>query len=247
MRKFVLLSAMVPMLLLGTAVPAQGQFGIRGGISLNDFFGDEVSNTEQSRNLSYGISVGLIRIGSFQIMAEGYYRQKGAGWSALDVLGAGGGPVALDSAQIAGMVNGADLSGQMLEFGLDYIEVPVLLRWNLPIFAGRLRPYLNGGPAFGWRVDCGVTVSLTAAAASEEPEADCQDLTSDNLQDTLKDYELGMVVGGGLDVGVLGGMGAITLDFRLTRGLSRISEGQTGPEVRNQAFSAVLGYTFGFF
>ena len=247
MRKFVLLSAMVPMLLLGAAAPAQAQFGIRGGISLNDFFGDEIANTEQTQNLSYGISVGLIRIGSFQIMAEGYYRQKGAGLSALDALNAGGGPMAFDSAQIAGLVNGADLSGQMLEFGLDYIEVPVLLRWNLPTFAGRLRPYLNGGPAFGWRVDCGVTVSLTAAAASEEPEADCQDLTSDNLQETLKDYELGMVVGGGLDVGVLGGMGAITLDFRLTRGLSRISEGQTGPEVRNQAFSAVLGYTFGFF
>ena len=247
MRKFLVLSAVVPMMLLGLAAPAEGQFGIRGGISLNDFFGDQIVNTQQTRNLSAGISVGLIRMGSFQIMAEGYYRQKGAGWNALDALNAGGGPVALDSAQIVNMVNGADLSGQVLEFGLDYIEVPVLLRWNLPIMAGRLRPYLNGGPAFGWRVDCGITVSLAAAAATGEPEADCEELTSENLQETLKDYELGMVVGAGLDVGVLGGMGAITLDFRLTRGLSRISEGLTGPEVRNQTFNAVLGYTFGFF
>ncbi|MDH3222254.1 MAG: outer membrane beta-barrel protein, partial [Gemmatimonadota bacterium] len=151
------------------------------------------------------------------------------------------------SMQLAGLMAGGDLTGQMLEFGLDYIEVPVLLRWNLPIFAGRLRPYLNGGPAFGWRVNCGVTIAVTAGPAGDPTETDCQDLTQENLTETLKDYELGMVVGGGLDVGVLGGMGAITLDFRLTRGLSRISEGQTGPEVRNQAFSAVLGYTFGFF
>ncbi len=247
MRKSILLLALLPVVLMGTAAPAAGQFGIRGGVSLNDFFGDGIGNTEQTGKLSYGISVGLIRIGSFQIMAEGYYRQKGAGWSALDALNTGGGPVALDSMQLAGLVAGGDLTGQMLEFGLDYIEVPVLLRWNLPIFAGRLRPYLNGGPAFGWRVNCGVTIAVTAGAGGDPTESDCQDLTQENLTETLKDYELGMVVGGGLDVGVLGGMGAITLDFRLTRGLSRISEGQTGPEVRNQAFSAVLGYTFGFF
>lgn len=246
MKKMVLLVCGASLCLLASATPAAAQFGIRGGLTLNDFFGDGVDNTEQARNLSFGISVGIIRLGDFQIMAEGYYRKKGAGWSALDALNAGGGPVALDSMQLASL-GGGDLTGQVLEFGLDYIEVPVLLRYNLPILGERIRPYLNGGPAFGWRVDCGVTVALVGTSGGSQPEADCQDLTQENLEETLREYELGMVLGGGIDIGVLGGMGAITLDVRLTRGLSRLSEGPEGTEVKNQAVSAVLGYTFGFF
>ena len=245
MKRFALLASVATVLILTSAQAAEAQFGIRGGVSLNDFFGDGIENTEQTDNLSFGISAGLIRFGSFQVMAEGYYRKKGAGWGALDALNAGGGPVPLDSMQLVALAGGA-LSGETLEFGLDYIEVPVLLRYNMPVLAERLRLYLNAGPAFGWQVDCGVSVTAVGAATGEQPEADCQDLSQENLGETLREYELGMVVGGGLDVGVLGGMGAVTLDFRLTRGLSRLSNGVTGPEVRNQAFSVVLGYTFGF-
>jgi len=229
-----------------TAQPAAAQFGIRGGISLTDFFGDGVTDTEQIRNLSYGISMGLIRVGAFQIVAEGYYRQKGAGWAALDALSAGGGPLALDSTQIASLVGGA-AGNQTLEFGLDYVEIPVLLRWNIATIGGRLRPYVNAGPAFGWRIDCGVSVSLDGASEGGGAETACQDLSQENLEDTLRNYETGLVLGGGLDLAVLGGAGALTLDARLTRGLSRLSEGQQGGEVKNQSFSAVLGYTFGFF
>ena len=226
--------------------PAAAQLGIRGGISLNDFFGQGVDQTEQTQKLSYGISVGLIRMGAFQITAEGYYRQKGAGLGALDALNTGGGPVALDSAQIAGLVGGS-IGNQTLEFGLDYVEIPLLLRWNITTLGGRFRPYVNAGPAFGWRIDCGVSVSLEGASEGSGPESACQDLSQENLEETLRNYETGLVVGGGLDMAVLGGAGALTLDARLTRGLSRLSAGQDGVEVKNQAFSAVLGYTFGFF
>ena len=216
--------------------PGAAQFGIRGGISLNDFFGQSVNETEQSQNLSYGISMGLIRIGAFQITAEGYYRQKGAGLGALDALSAGGGPVPLDSAQIAGLVGG-NIGNQTLEFGLDYVEIPILLRWNVATLGGRVRPYLNAGPAFGWRLDCGISVSVDGTSGAS-PESACQDLSQGSLEETLRNYETGLV---------LGGAGAFTLDARLTRGLSRLGTSEDGLEVKNQAFSVVLGYTFGFF
>ncbi len=246
MKRFSLSLLFLGTVLVGTAQPAAAQFGIRGGVSLNDFFGDGVSDTEQTRNLSYGISMGLIRVGAFQIVAEGYYRKKGAGLAVLDALSAGGGFAALDSAQIAGLVGG-DIGSQTLEFGLDYVEIPVLLRWNVGTIGGRLRPYVNAGPAFGWRVDCGVSVSLDGGSGGGGAETACQDLSQENLEETLRNYETGLVLGGGLDLAVLGGMGALTLDARLTRGLSRLSQGQQGTEIKNQAFSAVLGYTFGFF
>ncbi|MGI9628369.1 MAG: outer membrane beta-barrel protein [Longimicrobiales bacterium] len=241
------LLVMSGLLALSVALPAPGdaQIGIRGGINLTDFFGDRVDNTDPVQSMSYGLTAGLIRIGPVQIVAEGYYRKKGAGWRVLDAIGAGGGLGGLDSAQVAGLA-GAGSGGESLEFGLDYVEVPLLLRFNLPTYGRRFRPYFNAGPAFGWQIDCGVTVSVAAGAGSE-PEAACEDLSGENVKETLREYETGLVVGAGLDVSVLGGAGALTLDLRMTRGLSRLSEGQNGPDVRNQAISAMLGYTFGFF
>ncbi len=236
---------------VGLACPSQAeaQLGVRGGVSLTDFFGGDVHRSKAVRNMSYGLSLGLIRLGPLQVVAEGYYRRKGAGWSILDALGSGGAPMALDSAELAGLLSdpASGLANETLEFGLDYVEIPVLLRINLPLIGSRVRPYLNGGPAFGWRLDCGVTLQLGEASGENATETACDDLTGDQLEQTLRDYETGVVLGGGLAMSVFGGMGALSLDARLTRGLSRLSEGDTGPEVRNHAFSVLLGYSFGFF
>ena len=150
-----------------------------------------------------------------------------------------------DSAQIAQLTD-SGLEGQTAEVGIDYVEIPVLLRWNFPLVRSRFRPYLQGGPAFGWRLDCGVMVSA-ASAGGAESESNCDDLNSENIEETLNSYETGLVLGGGVAAAVLSGRGAISLDLRLTRGLSRLSEGMDGPDVRNQAFTAMLGYTFGFY
>jgi hypothetical protein len=51
-----------------------------------------------------------------------------------------------------------------------------------------------------------------------------------------------MAVGGGLDLVVLRGLGAISLEGRYIRGLSRLSE---NGEVKNQGYALTLGYSFG--
>ena len=233
----------VVLLLAGSFEVAHAQFGFRGGYTLNDFFGDDVHGTQQTREISLGITAGLIRMGSFQIVAEGYYRKKGAGWDALDSY-ARSGPVALDPSE-ANAFFGEGEELQTLEFGIDYVEVPLLLRWNSPVLATRFRPYVNAGPAFAWRIDCGITVS-GAAAGGAPSEAACDDLAQETIEDTLRQHETGLVVGGGVDMSVLGGAGALNLDLRLTRGLSRLQISEGGPDVRNQAFSVMLGYSFGF-
>ena len=52
------------------------------------------------------------------------------------------------------------------------------------------------------------------------------------------------MLAGGFDFAV-GSVGAINIDARLTRGLSRLAQGSDGPDIRNQAFSVMLGYSFG--
>lgn len=126
-----------------------------------------------------------------------------------------------------------------LEIGLDYVEIPLLARVDLGGPASTVVPYLVGGPAFGWQLNCGVSVS--GSTGTSRP--DCDDLT-ESFGSTVRDYEMGFVVGGGLAVGVLG-IGAVTLDARFTRGLSKIGGGEDALNIRNQSFSLMLGYSFG--
>ncbi len=203
------------------AIPAQSQLALRGGYDLTNFFGDGIQ-ADNRQELGFGGSFGIVSFGPVVLMAEAYYRQKGAdNVQAFD-----------DQLMTLGAV----------EFGIDYVEVPVLLRLNLPDLGGRVVPYLSGGPTFAWRVDCGVTIH----SVSQTIEESCDDLMGQNLEETLRDYEQGFVLGGGLDFVVGGGTGAINLDARMTQGLSRINENADGTiGVKNRVFSMMLGYSFG--
>lgn len=116
------------------------------------------------------------------------------------------------------------------EFRLDYIEVPVLARLNFG--SGSLRPYLQAGPSFAWQLDC--SISLDAVGTGND---DC----GQSLNDELKDYDQGIVFGGGIDFG-LAGIGALNLDARFERGLARITD---NADLKNQAFTLMLGWQVG--
>lgn len=189
---------------------------------MTSFFGDGVRNTDNRSSLGFGGAAALLTIGPVIFLAEGYYRQKGA--------------------ERVSEFNEQVFEEGAAEIGLDYIEIPLLARVNLPTVAGRFVPYVNAGPAFGWRIDCGIRFQESAGAA----ESDCEDLMGENFEETLRSYEQGLVLGGGVDIAVLRGLGAINVDARLTQGLSRISESANGTgEVKNRAFSVMLGYSFG--
>ena len=61
-----------------------------------------------------------------------------------------------------------DVSGQgapvRLNFSLDYLEVPVLVRLNLPS-SGMLQPYVAAGPALAWQLDCEFDITEGTASA----------------------------------------------------------------------------------
>ena len=216
------------------ASPANAQFGIRGGINLTDFFSDSSTPTDGARGLNLGVALTVIKLGPINIVAEGYYAEKGTDQNAIG----------LTPENLLGLENPEQLEalleqGGTLEYGLDYFELPILARINLPV-KGALRPYLNAGPTFAWQIDCGFKVN----AVSQSSNFDCADLERDNLRETLEDYEMGLVIGGGLDFPVLS-RGGINLDVRYNRGLSRLATLDDGGDVKNSAFTAMLGYFIG--
>lgn len=196
---------------------------LRGGINLARFVGVDAPEGEAKPGLSLGASFQLISIGPVTIAPEVYYVQKG---SIQNILAGG-----FDPTQ-------SSLSQADLEFTLAYIEVPLLAIVHLPFGGKAFGPYLEGGPAFAWNLDCRVDLS-----GAESIEDTCDELFGDNIEATLKDYELGFVVGLGTDMRLFGGLGALNLDARLTQGLSRLS---ADSEISNQAFTLMLGYRFGF-
>lgn len=219
-----LLQAFSAALLVSILVPDAGQaqlpLGLRGGINLSEFVGGD-AEADTKRGLDLGVAFSPLQAGPFSLMIEGYYRQKGA-----ETLQS-----SLDSTE----------PPESVEFGLDYVEIPVLARVDIPL-ASRLGLYLQGGPAFGWQLDCGVEFSTSGDPGS--PTGNCDDLLGGGLEDTLRDYEMGAVGGAGLELIVLQGVGAITLDARINRGLTRLTKEDTGSDLKNQSMSLMLGYTF---
>jgi hypothetical protein len=147
------------------------------------------------------------------------------------------GAEAFEPARLAG----GELTVVPVEIALEYVEVPVVARIRLPA-VGPVLPFASGGPVFGWKLDCGVT--LDASDGTAEPS--CEDLLSrEGLEAKVRDCEPGLFLGGGVELPVLSGMGLVILEGRFVQGLSRLGDGAEGADVRNRAFSLTLGYAFG--
>lgn len=225
---FALLVAMA-LLVPGAAADAQTPgfgFGLKGGLNLADLIGDDAGDSESSVGLAAGGSFRLLSFGPVSVGPEVLYAQKKS-----------------EGRGLVGPVDGTP--SPLTGFDLAYVEVPVLLTVRLPRFGGgRFAPNLHAGPVFGWNLDCQIDVADPEASAEET----CASLLGGDAQSTLEDYEQGITAGAGLDVVVVPGRGALTLDLRTTHGLSDVIERESGEdlEIRNRTFSAMLGYSFGF-
>ena len=205
----------------GLAVPrlATAQLGLRGGMNLSKFVGDDAAS-ESSTKLRMGASLSLLRVGPVSLNPEVYYAQRGG-------------------RQIAPASEPNPLV-QAYDFSMNYLEVPLLVKLSL-VKVGPIRPYIAGGPVYAWQLECDVSlIGLTS-----ETEQDCEDDTFTNARTAIKNADTGIMAGAGIDFNVFG-IGAITLDARLVRGLDRITEDSSaGGDVKSQAVSLMLGYSIG--
>jgi hypothetical protein len=194
--------------------PGEAQFGFRGGMNLSKFVGADASRSESARGLNLGATISILHFGPVSIVPEVYYSEKGS--KEFDLA-----------------------TATTLEYGLDYIELPVLAKVAFPI-KGLLRGYVAGGPAYAWNIDCSITATETG---STNTFSECgENFRSFNT--AMEKADRGVVMGGGLDFTVPG-FGGLNLDARLIRGLARLRSGTTGTDIKNQAVSLMLGYYIG--
>lgn len=211
---------------------SSAQIGIRGGINLSKFVGEDVAETEDLMGLNAGLSFSIINIGPISIVPEIYYAEKGT--RLKDQLRQFQQPDAEEP------VNPEDLP---LEFNLAYVEIPILAKIRLPFLSTEVvHPYIAGGPVFGFRLDC--SISFTNETADERIQ-DCVDENFSDMEATFNEADRGYVFSTGIDFQIPL-LGTLTLDGRYYRGLSRLIENRENNDIYNQNITLMLGYNIGF-
>jgi hypothetical protein len=117
---------------------------------------------------------------------------------------------------------------------LDYLELPVLVRYEVPTTAaGTVEPHIAGGFALGFEVGCrfhaesgGVTVTVGCDEVGLE----------------TKGVDLGFMFQGGFDI--LVGPGALMLDVAYNFGITNINDVSDEGSVKNRMLYLTAGYKY---
>lgn len=113
---------------------------------------------------------------------------------------------------------------------LDYIEIPVMLRADIPA-SRSVRPFVYSGPAFNYRVGCGVDASPSFGSQNTS----CDELEAgDPTIGTLNRFDVGWIFGGGVAFDAHGR--ALTIGGRYEFGLRGIASNN---DAKNRLWSIV--------
>ena len=122
--------------------------------------------------------------------------------------------------------------GVEITFAVDYVEIPVLLRIDVPV-EGTIAPYFLVGPALGFKASC----EVTGSDAGVEVSLDC-----DEAEVELKALDLGAVVGAGLSFEA--GPGDFQIQARYNYGFMSVDDSEYEDDIKSRAFSFLVGYSF---
>jgi len=124
------------------------------------------------------------------------------------------------------MRKGAD-AGDNIEghVEIDYAEIPVLLRFDIPTGGVGFSPFLYAGPYAAFEVAC----KLEDGGV----EVDCEDGEHES-------FDYGAVFGAGL--GFAAGPGRLVVEGRYDLGLQNLTTDSNDPEQKNRAIGLFVGY-----
>jgi len=201
MKKLTFVLLVAATMLAAAPLFAEGMmFGIKGGINLANLTGDDVEDNSMKIG---GVGGGFLcyRINEiFAIQPEILFSMKGADFEAP-----------------AGDTLGMDGS-----FSLNYIEIPLLLKVNLPT-EGKMKPFLYAGPAFG----------LLMTAKVEDVD----------VKDDMKTMDIGILAGAGIGYQMEGG--TLFFEARYEVGMTSVPD-DDDVDAKNTAISFMVGYGFAF-
>lgn len=188
---------------------SQMMIGPKAGLNIASIGGDDADQILEGQSLDSktGFAGGLFFTyqfsNMFAIQPEAYYTMKGATYSE----------------------SGADLT-----ITLDYIEVPVLVKFIIPIEGSAIKPSIFAGPSIGFNM-----------TAKSKVEFDGESQENDFKDDT-KSTEFSLAFGGG--VGFPVGNGELGVDIRYILGMSTFDDSSDPWDLKNNVINFNLYYGF---
>ena len=188
---------------------AQMMIGPKAGLNIASIAGDDADQILEGQTLDSrtGFAGGLFFMyqfsNMFAIQPEAYYTMKGATYSE----------------------SGADLT-----ISLDYIEVPILVKFIIPIEGSAIKPSIFAGPSIGFNM-----------TAKSKVEFDGESQENDFKDDT-KSTEFSLAFGGGLGFPV--GNGELGVDIRYLLGMSTFDDSSDPWDLKNNVINFNLYYGF---
>ncbi len=207
-HRTVLALCITQILLLATAAESKGLFsggGPKLGWNRSTLIGDraDAANAEPINGYLLG---GFVRFGiseGFSLQPEILISRKGA---------------EADTLRTRGTVK------------LDYVEIPILLRYTIPVRSS-FRPTLYAGPAVAFRLHSKVEAERFGRTYVQP------------INDEVKAIDSSIVLG--LEIKLLGDRPALTVEGRYTQSLADIEDADTDLNVRSRVLSVAVGLWFG--
>lgn len=185
---------------------AQMQLGLKAGLNLANLSGDDAGSPESKTGFAFGGFFTYQFSPMFAIQPEIYYSMKGAA----------------DKMTVEGVT--VDLT-----YTFDYIEIPLLIKFMIPIQGSNIKPAIFAGPH--------VAINTTAKV-----KAEYQDQSQEEDINDFKSTEFGLQFGGG--VGFPVGNGELGFDIRYIMGLTTLFDVEADPDVKNSVLNFNLFYAF---
>jgi len=204
---------------VGAWTPSAGQssaaaplrFGIIGGANFATLGGSDVNDAGTRTGLAAGLMAVLPFSPGFSLQPELMFTMKGA----------------------ESTTGGATATAK-----INYIEVPVLARFEIPV-SGNTKPFVYGGPGFAFKTSC----QFEGRAQGTTITFDCDELTSQPGAANVKfsSTDVGAIVGGGLAFDVSGR--TMTIGVRYEAGFTKLV---TDTDSKNRVLSLVATFEWPF-
>jgi hypothetical protein len=203
--------SLILVLLAGQALAGPLGKGIKAGISYSKVTNDNVGDSDHKMGVAAGISISYDLLPGITLQPELLYVQQGGRWD-INILDGGS------------IVGNGELTWQ-----LNYLQVPVLARVNLPV-VGAFLPTLIAGPALSIKT-----------ASTYETEQDGSLVSSGDLDD-IKSTDLSLILGLGFKVGA--GPAGFVVDARYNLGSSNLNDTDADVTINNRGFQVLAGFQF---
>ena len=182
-------------------------FGVKAGLNMSSLSSNVDDELKSKMGFAAGAFVNFDLGKGLSIQPELLYSQKGAKYSET-----------------------IDGESYTLSMNLDYVDIPVLVKYAFQMPDSALAPCLYAGPYFGFKASAKFKYDLAGETGSEPIE-------------DLKSTDFGMVFGGGLDFAL--GTGKLTLDVRYALGMQNLAvDTGDGETTKNGVFQVLLGFRF---